>query len=225
MMALCFAVETIAQDQEQKTGRPNIPGTLQFDYGYSFSIANDSVPFKVGGNRTFNAYYYQNFKIGSTKFSFHPGIGLGLDRYKLDEDSVNIISTNIDGAFFDKVEEIDLKKSMFVSNYIDLPIEFRFNSNPNDPRRSFKVALGGKIGIPFQQKSKLKFIENNKTVYLKEVNDFHLSPIRYSTYLRIGGADYYAFVNYSLSPLFKENEGPGGIKINMMTVGFSFNGF
>lgn len=225
LLLTAVLIQTTVFAQDEKKGRPNIPGTLQFDYGYSFSIKNDNLPFKIGGNRTFNAYYYQNFPIGDSKFSFHPGIGLGLDRLKFDSDTVNIISANTEQTQFNRLENLDVKKSMFITNYIDIPIEFRFNSNPADLRRSFKVSIGGKIGVPFQAKSKLKFVENNSNVVVKEKRDFNLSPFRYSAYLRIGGADYYVFANYALSPLFETGKGPGDVDINMLTVGFSFNGF
>ena len=221
----CFT--EFSQEKTEKKGRPNVPGILQIEYGLSYS-ATESVPFKVLGSRTLNFYYLQDLRFGQSKFSFNPGIGIGMDRFKFDTDSlerpIKIIHGS-DSSNFVWVEGMDVKKSVLNATYLDVPIEFRFKTRPDDPSRSFNVTVGGKVGLLIQGKSKLKYKEDNAIHKLKEVHSFHLNKIRYTTYLRVGGAGFDIFMNYSISPLFKEGEGHLDTQPNIATVGVSFNGF
>jgi hypothetical protein len=86
-IALLFAVITgfaFGQDEPQKKiKKPTIPGTFMIDLGINRAINPDST-FKQGfwGSRTVNVYYQYQIRFGRSKFSFNPGIGLSLERWK-----------------------------------------------------------------------------------------------------------------------------------------------
>ena len=231
IIGLVFFVglQSYAQDETQQIGRPNIPGTLQVEYGHSFSPL-DSVPFKVLGNRTANFYYMLDKPLGASKFSFHIGAGVGLDRVKFTTDSqkrhLTLIS-KVDSSIYYAIRDKDkvVSKSMFITNYVDVPLEFRFNTAPNDRAKNFFVAIGGRVGYMMRAQTKVKYTVNNETNRTKEQKSFNLTPVRYSTYLRVGVGAFNLYANYALSPLFKDGEGPRAKPIQMMTVGMSFELF
>lgn len=228
-------------------GRPNIPGTLQLDLGINRLIdpPND---LKIGlwGSRTLNVYYFYDIRIGQSKFSVHPGVGFAFERYKLQEfdkrwslDTVRrstpTLSVNSAGNTFlqqsarvvygaaDTVSAIN--KSMLITNYLDVPLEFRFTTNPDDPSRSFKVSIGGRVGYLFGAHTKLKFKEDGETKKLKDMQNFNLSPLRYSATLRMGIGNFSWFAHYNLNPLFEKDKGPEATKTNNYTIGISLSGF
>ncbi|MEO1049637.1 MAG: outer membrane beta-barrel protein [Bacteroidota bacterium] len=216
--------------------RPDIPGTLLIDFGFNFLTNSiDTLDlFSAIGSRTINFYYQYDIPLGKSKFSFHPGFGLGLDRYKFERDETVIGSNNSSG---DRVVDIvslgdvlpdnttKVNKSMLVTNYLDIPIEFRFHTDQDDPKRSFRIAVGGRVGILFDSKTKIKYRADDNNNKLKDKNDFNVSRFRYGVYGRIGVGSFNFFSYYNLSTLFQEGQGPIDANPSGITVGISVTGF
>ncbi len=220
-------LSAVAQDNEEKKGRPDIPGILQMDWG--FNIPNsDNFPTRTFNSRAINIHYFQSFQLGESKISFHPGIGIGIDKFRLDFDSLNREQTIFhapDSAYFSPLENLDIIKSDFIVNYLEVPVEFRYNTNPRDVSRSFTVAVGAKVGLLLKGKTKYSYNVDTEVHKIKEQHPFHLTRIRYGAYLRVGGGGFNVFVNYMISPIFVEGEGPTDENINVVTTGLSINLF
>ena len=118
----------------------------------------------------------------------------------------------------------DVKKSKLVMNYIELPVGFRFDTNPDDLARSFSVTLGGRIGYLYEGLTKLKYREDRIIKKDKDIQPHGMTRFRYGVYSRIGigGFDFFGF--YNLAPLFEKNKGPAGTTMTTLTVGISING-
>ena len=152
LTALAFAQEVA----EQKKPKPNLPGTFLIDLGVNQGIQSPS-KWEQGfwGSRTVNIYYQYPIRIGRSKFSFNPGIGVSLERWKFKNgatliDTTELVSYPNGAAAVDQVEQYNLlspkrifpeaaDKSMLIANYIEMPIEFRFDTSPEDINRSFNV--------------------------------------------------------------------------------------
>src|SRR4051794_6740012 len=105
------------------------------------------------GSRTLNVYYQYDMRILKSKFSFHPGIGFGFDRYRFKNNYVlqqdnNNTNTMIEPGRFQvgAATNLSIKRSRLITNYLDVPLELRFSTNPDDPGRSFKISIGGRVG-------------------------------------------------------------------------------
>ena len=209
---------------EDSKGRPDLPGTLQIDFGYSL-IPSNPLEFEVIGSRSLNFYYMWDFRIGKSKFFFRPGVGVGLDRYKI-KNGFSIYN-DVDTTYFSApAAGITMKKSMLITNFADIPLEFRFMTNPDDPGRSLVVSLGGRVGYLFNSHSKEKYVIDDNKRSLKESKDFFVTPLRYSVHARIGVGNFNVFGYYHLNPLF-EGDKVLSTKLtnNTITVGISFAGF
>ena len=114
---------------------------------------------------------------------------------------------------------------MLAMNYLDVPMEVRFNSNPDDPARSFKVAIGGRVGYLIKAHTKIKYKEDGDLKKVKNHQDFNLSKVRYSAYLRIYMGNFNIFGYYNLNPMFEDKKGPGLTKAQSFTVGISLASF
>ena len=115
--------------------------------------------------------------------------------------------------------------SKLAANYLDLPVELRFNSKKNDHRRSFKVALGGKIGVLISSKTKIKYKEEGTTIKLQNKQDFNLNKFRYGVQGRVGFGGFSLFLYYGISELFENNKGPQGTPVTTLNFGISIAGF
>ena len=214
-----------------RTGQPNIPGTFVLELGINSALdAPDRFDAGLWGSRSLNVYYTHELRLFKSKISLVPGIGLSLERFKFkngatlgyDADSVELLlpsETAITGE----------RKSQLITNFIDVPVELRFTSNPDDPNRAFKIAVGGRIGYLYDAFTKMKYKESGETKQLKNKQNFNLTRFRYGVYGKLGIGNFSLFGYYNLTPLFKEGEGlweAGSVNdFQTMTVGISLSAF
>lgn len=222
-----FSSSIVAQDVVKKTkGRPDIPGTFLIDFGFNRAL-NAADTFDIGffGSRTVNLYYQHEIKIPilKGKFSFHPGIGMGMERFKFRDNTTLAYDAN--NALQLQTPTPNLNKSQLIANYLDAPVELRFSTNPFDPGRSFKAAIGFRGGILLTSQTKVKFEEDGENIKIKNIQPWNLNPFRYGVYARIGVGNFNFFGYYNLSNYFKSGEGIQGRDANVLTVGVSLAGF
>lgn len=254
-LLVLLGCSAVAFGQESDRGkRPDVPGNIAIDLGFNRLMENpNDLEYGFWGSRTVNVYYQYHIRIGQSKFSFHPGIGLGMERFKLHgfkdyypSDTVQrgvptLIYDGTGNTVFAEALHVvydddslaqpnwsgtyETKKSMLTMNYLDIPVEFRYSLKPDDPARSVKFAVGGRVGYLIGAHTKLKYKENSDTKTLKNAQRFNLSPIRYSAYAKIYIGNFSFFGYYNFNPLFENGKGPQQTKTNSYTVGISLSGF
>jgi hypothetical protein len=208
-----FSLTLTAQDQttQKVSRRPDIPGNFVLEYGFNRDLSGpDTLGLGFLGSRSVNVYYQYSFRILKSKFSFVPGIGLSLERFKIKDDLLVAYDPNDQSSILlnSPVNAVPgIKKSMLITNYIDVPLEIQYSTNPDDPARSFKISVGGRIGFMFDSFNKIKYKENGESKKLKNKQDFNLNKLRYGLSARIGVGNFSLFGYYNLSPLFKEGKG------------------
>lgn len=209
-------------EKKARRGRPDIPGTFLIDLGFNFPSEGNGFNTGIFGSKTVNLYYQYDKRLFNSKFSLHPGIGLGMERYKFNNNKTlsydntgNLTAVLVPGV----------RKSKLITNYLDIPVELRFSTNPEDPSRSFKVALGFKAGVLLDSYTKVKYKQDGEIKKFKDKQDFNINPFRYGAYFRLGGGNFNFWGYYSLTPLFKPNKGPNGVEITNLSFGISLTGF
>ena len=218
----------------KKSIRPDIPGVFTVEFGFNRAMSAP-VDFDLyfWGSRTANIYYQYEFRILKSSFSIVPGLGLSLERFKF-KDSYAVGYTNNSHDQVAMIPPADLstpniKKSMLVTNYIDVPLEFRYTVNPEDPSRSFKIGVGGRIGWMYDSFNKIKYSEDGETKIMKDKQNFHLNRFRYGLLGRIGFGGISLFTYYNLTPLFEKGNGIQTDNVsndfNTLTAGISVSNF
>jgi hypothetical protein len=229
LLLILTSFSLMAQEKVKKIARPDIPGSFVLDFGLtrgSHIPANFSQGF--WGSRTLNIYYLYPLRIAKSKFSLTPGIGLAFDRFKLVNKYTLSPQVNEDGTFsLVPVTDyyVDPKKSMIVTNYLEVPLGFRFDTNPDDLARSFSISIGARAGVLYDAFTKIKYRENGETKEIKDKQNHGLNTFRYGLYSRIGVGSFNWFFNYNLSPYFAKNTGPDQTNMTTLTIGISVNGF
>jgi hypothetical protein len=218
-----------AQDKPKKAAMPDIPGSFILDFGFNRAInPPDKFSQDFWGSRTVNVYYRYPVRFGRSKFSVVPSVGLSLERYKLSNNYTLARTAETDGTY-PLVVAKDLYpgtfKSMLVTNYLDLPVGFRYDTKPEDIAGSLSVELGGRVGILYQSFTKIKYEENGETKKVFDEQSHGLNSLRYGLYARLGIGGFNFFSFYNISPMFEANKGPAKTDMNSFTFGISINGF
>ena len=102
LLFLSVSLSPMAQEKPKpkKVARPDIPGSFIFEFGFNRG-REVPVNFVQGfwGSRTVNLYYQYPIQILKSKFSFVPGIGLSLERFKLTNNYTLNPIKEADGSF------------------------------------------------------------------------------------------------------------------------------
>jgi len=218
------------QEKRKKAARPDIPGSFMVDFGFNHAM-KEPKEFQQAfwGSRTVNFYYQYPIHLGHSKYSFNPGFGLSLERWKFkNEYMLSEVNTNGDLTYeLVPANPVypNVKKSMLVTNYLEAPLEFRYDTNPEDIARSFSVALGFRVGYLYDSFNKIKYKEDGQTKKIKDKQDWGLTPYRYGVYSRVGIGAFNFFCFYNLTTVFQKDIGPSKTGMNSLTFGISINGF
>lgn len=228
--SLNIGTSVLSLNQQKKTqASPNVPGSLVVEFGFNFLVDEPtSMDLSLIGSKTVNIYYMYEMRLGNSNFSFHPGLGVGLEKYRFDNDNLTLFMNdgNTQMVGVDTLYGFGgAKNSKLAANYVDIPLELRFNFNKDDFRKSFKIGIGGKVGILFDSHTKVKYEANGDNKKFKSKESFDLSRIRYGVQGRIGIGGFGLYYYQELSEMFKDGRGPEGTAATSFTVGLSLNIF
>ena len=182
---------------------------------------------KTGLSRGFNAYLMLNkrFKT-SPKLSL--GIGVGVS-------TSNIFFKNIDIGLkaepgflpFTHLDSANhFKKYKLATTFLEIPLEFRYTANPNNPNKSLKAALGLKVGTLVNVHTKGKTLVNKdgttiNTYIEKENSKRFINTSRFMATARIGYGVFSLFGSYQLNKFLKDGAGPD---IRLYQIGITMSG-
>lgn len=232
LFAVCITFSAVAQSTESsdsnETYQPNLRGNLLFAVGVN-ALNNAPSDFEINPwrSKSVNIYYLYEIPLGNSKFTFNPGIGLGLEKYQFRRNvtfayaNTDDIPTSLEAdepvLIMQDIAQMEIydntpgvNKNRLAANYIDVPLEFAFHSNKSNPKAGLNIALGGKIGYLFSSHTKVKYeVAGGEKRKVKMHRDWDLNPFRYSAHTRIGYGGFNVYAEYQFSPLFSnEFNGP-----------------
>lgn len=176
--------------------------------GKSDSIHTKGLP------RTFNWYLMLNFPFKTNPhWSVALGPGIATDNMYFNKMTVGVADNTTRIQFNDVSDTVHFKKYKLSTAFLELPIELRYRFNPNNDKKSVKLALGAKIGTLLNAHVKGVLLQNsgNQTLNdytMKESSKRFFNKQRLSVTGRVGYGALSLFASYSITPLFKEGLGP-----------------
>ena len=215
----------------QKTkAAPDIPGNLVIDIGFNLLVDKAAeMDRKWWGSKSVGLYYTFNIAPKNLFFSINPGIGVGLEKYALDDDITLVPAVDDEIGRISVIdtlsEDLSVRKSKIATNYFEIPLEFRFYTNQEDRERGVFFALGASAGVLFQQQTKLSFTEDGLRSQIKNRTDFQFNQFRARGIARFGYRGVNVFFKFGITEWFQSGRGPSGAPATMHTIGFSFVGF
>jgi hypothetical protein len=171
----------------------------------------DSVSKYIKGfNRSANVYvmYDKQFK-SSPKFSVAGGIGIGTSNIYFNKMEAQITSSSSKLPFIRTDTGNNFKKYKLTTAFAEIPLELRFTSDPNNPNKSIKGALGVKVGTLLNAHTKGKQLRNSAGNLLnnfatKDLSKAYFNTTRLTLTGRVGYGIYSLFGAYSFTNMFKD---------------------
>jgi len=215
--------------QVKLTNRANDHFMIQYGW-LNWANIPDSIH-KRGWSNTFNAYFMIDMPFKTDpRFSIAFGPGIGVDNMFFEKTTVTITNHLKPLEFKNLADTNHFNKYKLVNAFAELPLELRFVLNPENTNKSFKVAIGAKVGIQMAASTKGKewkdknghlvtgfddkFIQKNKDKYFFNGN-------RFQGTFRVGYGFISAFATYQFNSLIKEGLGP---QVKPWSIGVTISG-
>ena len=188
----------------------------------------DSVRTK-GFSRHFNIYVMLDkpFKT-DPRFSVAYGLGIGSSNMFFDNVKVNVNGLGSTLPFTDVSGTNHYKKFKLTTIYAEIPIEIRFYSDPENTGKSWKFALGAKVGTLLKAYTKGKDLEtsNGASIYgasavVKESNKRYFNGTKLAVTGRVGYGIFSLHGDYNILGVVKDGFGPA---MNAYSIGLSISG-
>jgi hypothetical protein len=232
VFAICLVSTAVAQDSTLRRMLPAKKETPSNDHffiqiGHLAWVGKpDSIKTK-GLPRSVNFYVMINFPFKTNPhWSVAIGPGIATDNMVFDKMTVGIKENTSSIQFNDVSDTSHFKKYKLVTAYLEAPIELRYRFNPENDKKSVKLAVGAKVGTLLNAHIKGVNLENsnNQTINdytLKESSKKFFSKQRLSVMGRVGYGPFSLFASYSVTPVFKEGLGPS---VRPLTIGLTLSG-
>lgn len=236
VIGLFFFTYSFAQEKSDSTAKSskinfsNKAGDhfmLQLSSDHWSGMPDSISSHQKGFSRGFSAYAMINkpFK-NSPKYSL--GIGIGVSTSNMYFKRMNIDLSAPPGYLpFTPLDSTEhFKKYKVATTYLEVPLEFRFTSNPSNPNKSVKAALGAKIGTLVNSHTKGKTLQdkNNQLVngYTEKITSKRfINGTRFMATARLGYGIFSLFGTYQLNKVLKDGAGPD---MKLWQIGITLSG-
>jgi hypothetical protein len=182
-------------------------------------------------SRSFNFYVMIDMPFKTDpRFSVAAGPGIGVDNIFFDKTNITTTNHLKDLEFQNLADTNHFDKYKLVNAFLELPVEIRFSSNPEQSNKSFKIALGAKVGVQVSSHTKGKRWVNKDGTLIAGFDDkfvqknkdkFFFNGNRLVGMMRVGYGNLSLFSTYQIGSLIKEGLGP---QVKPFTVGLTISG-
>ena len=182
-----------------------------------------------GFSRHFNMYIMLDKPFEtSPHFSLGIGIGVGTSNIFFSNTYVNLKSNTPTLPFTNVTSENHFDKFKLATGFIEVPLELRYATNPVQPDKGFKIALGVKGGFLVGAHTKGKNLVDSsgrsiydKTYIEKEAQKKFINSTRFALTGRIGYGHISIDASYQVSNFLKPGVGP---VIHPIAIGLTLSG-
>lgn len=207
------------------SGRANDHFLFQIGYAGWAGIP-DSI--NTGGfSKSFNVYFMFDFPFKTNpKLSMALGAGIGSDHILFKKTYVGIKDPTQALQFRDQSDTNHFKKTKLNTTYAEAPVEFRYTANPLNSDKSFKFAIGAKVGMLLDAHTRNKGFENKggnsiNDYTMKEKSKRFFNTTRLVGTARAGLGHFSLYGSYQITTLFKDGV---AAQIRPYSIGLTISG-
>lgn len=178
--------------------------------------APDSIKSRMSGlSRGLNVAIMLNKPFKSDpRWSVALGLGVSHSSIFFKNTSVDLKSPSTRLPFRNLDSTDHFKKYKLATTYAEVPIELRYTFDPVNEKKSWKLALGVKVGTMLNAHTKGKTLQNksNTTInpYTEKINKkAFFNGTRLAATARVGIGSFSLFGSYAITALIKDVAGPG----------------
>lgn len=209
--------------------RANDHFIIQFGYD-NWAGKPDSIKI-TGFGRHFNMYamFDMPFKT-DPRWSAAIGAGVGSSNIYFDKTIVHLAanSRNQQVVFDNVADTTQYKKFKQTNVWLEAPVELRFVADPFNTNKSFKVAIGAKVGTLVSGYTKGKDFQTSsgQSIYsskyiLKEKDKSFFNSTRLAATLRVGYGPFGIYGAYQVLNLYQDGSGPS---VRPYSIGLTISG-
>lgn len=217
--------QTVADEKPKKKRKPPkkemILVNLNFDH---WLFTPSTVEPKWFASRGVDVALLYDYVLAKSNFSIAGGVGFNSHNIHMESFPTELQTsegrsyTHLDPRFFDG-QKITVNK--ISTNFVDIPFEVRFRSNPHKNGKRIAASVGFKLGWLVQSHTKTKVDDDyffqgvNFGRKVKTYDIPNISKFRYGVTARVGYANFYLNFFYSLTPFFVEGRGTEAVPISI----------
>jgi len=200
---------------------------MQASYDHWSGMPDSISSHQSGFSRGFNAYLmYNKFLKTNPKLSLAGGLGVSTSNIFFEKINIDLPATSATLPFTHLDQSDHFKKYKLATTYLQIPLEFRYFSKPDEPNKSFKVAIGLKAGTLLNAHTKGKNMENESGQVIneytqKELSKRYISGSQFMGTLRVGYGIFSVFGSYQLNNVLKAGTGPS---MHLLQIGLTISG-
>ncbi len=186
----------------------------------------DSIKTK-GFAHSINVYFMLDFPFKTDqRFSVGLGAGVSGSSTPFDKTIVQVAGAGSKLVFKNVADTNYFKKFKLSTVYAEIPIELRFATDPENNGKSWKFALGGKVGTMINAHTKGKNLLNKSgntlnAYTMKESSKRFFNSTRLAATARVGIGVFSLFGVYQINSYLKEGAGP---EIHPYSIGLTLSG-
>ncbi len=200
---------------------------LQLSSDHWAGVPDSISSHQKGLSRGFNAYIMLNKPFKSApKLSLGIGVGISTSNIYFKKMEVDVKAAPGLLPFIAEDSADHFKKYKLATTFLQIPLEFRFTAKPNEPNKSFKAAVGIKVGTLVNVHTKAKTLQNaaGTTIngYLEKENSKRFfNTTDFMATARLGYGIVSLFGSYQLNRLLKDGAGPN---LKLYQIGLTLSG-
>lgn len=218
-LGLCLSGSLVAQKKKSWTNIDLNKAGDHFMISYSvdgWTGMPDSISSrKKGLARGFNFALMMNkpFKT-DPRWSVAFGVGVSNSNMFFQRLAVDVAASGDRLPFRNLDGQNAFKKYKLATTFLEVPVELRFMFRPDQDKKSWKIALGAKVGTLVNAHTKGKNLQDatgrtiNSAFIEKESKRIFFNNIRFAGTARVGIGNFSLFGSYALTTLLKDNAGP-----------------
>lgn len=185
--------------------------------------AGQSDTLRTGGlSRTFNFHFMFDFPFKSNpQFSAAIGLGIGTDNMFFKNTTIDLRKSPL--SFKHDTANV-YKRYKLATSYLEVPLELRYAVNPANFNKTFKAALGIKVGTMVDAHTKAKYSRDTDgyggyTLRVKDRRNFNST--RLAATARVGYGPFSVFGTFQVNQFIRDGYGPD---VRPYTIGLALSG-
>jgi hypothetical protein len=178
-------------------------------------------------SKSLNVYFMFDFPFKTNpKLSMAFGPGISTDQIVFKKTYIGIKDQTNEIHFTNQADTNHFKRSKLVTAYVEAPIEFRYTADPLHNAKSFKFAIGVKVGTMIAAHTRNKDLQTStngtlNAYTMKESSKHFFNSNRLSAMARIGKGHLSLYGTYQITALFKDGLGP---LVHPYSIGLTLSG-
>ncbi|MEO6232276.1 MAG: outer membrane beta-barrel protein [Ferruginibacter sp.] len=160
------------------------------------------------------------------RWSVALGLGISNSSMFFKNTSVDVAGGGSTLAFSNLDSTDHFKKYKLSTTFAEVPVELRYTKDPENQKKSFKVALGVKLGTLLNAHTKGKTLQNKSNTTInnlteKESKKAFFNSTRLAGTARVGLGNFSLVGTYTITSFLKDGAGP---TIRPYQIGFCISG-